>query len=267
MTKYIKVHPLFLIFMVLSILSGLFKEVIIILSIIVIHELGHFLFAYIFKWNIDEIEILPFGGVAKINEYGNTLLIEDFVVLIMGPLFQCILWIVVYIFYKYGLIFNTTYDIFLNYHLSILVFNLLPIWPLDGGKLIFILLNLKFPFKTSHKFMIYISYIIFIIIFVFVINLKMTYNIIAIGLFIIFKITNELRNHEFIFNRFLLERYLNKNPKISKIKTIKANNNGVYNILKKLYKNYDHIIINRNNIYREKELLKKLYKEQHIDNT
>ena len=44
-----------------------------------------------------------------------------------------------------------------DYNLMILLFNLFPIWPLDGGKLVFLLLSLKNPFPDAHRLTLLIS--------------------------------------------------------------------------------------------------------------
>ena len=58
--------------------------------LIIIHELGHILISLIFKWNIDKIIILPFGGLTKYNEIINRPLIEEFLISVAGITFQII---------------------------------------------------------------------------------------------------------------------------------------------------------------------------------
>ena len=62
----ISVYSIIIIF--LSLISGLFKEFIVISMIILFHEFGHFIFLYKYKWNIKEIKIYPFGGVCTLDE-------------------------------------------------------------------------------------------------------------------------------------------------------------------------------------------------------
>ena len=44
------------------------KEFLMVFTIVIIHELGHFIMAKHFKWNFDKIAIYPFGGCTKFNE-------------------------------------------------------------------------------------------------------------------------------------------------------------------------------------------------------
>lgn len=41
-----------------------------------------------YKWRIEKIIILPFGGLTIFNEFVNKRIKEEFVILILGPLFQ-----------------------------------------------------------------------------------------------------------------------------------------------------------------------------------
>ena len=72
----IYLHPIFIITIFVFILMGRFKFILYFMLLILVHELGHILISLIFKWNIDKIIILPFGGLTKYNQLINTPLIE-----------------------------------------------------------------------------------------------------------------------------------------------------------------------------------------------
>src|SRR5690625_7588673 len=88
----IHVHPLLMIFMIISFLTGTFMELSIILAIVLFHELGHFLFARLFHWRIHSIMLWVFGGVMKTEEHGNKPIHEDALVTIAGPLQHIIIY-------------------------------------------------------------------------------------------------------------------------------------------------------------------------------
>ena len=136
----IEFHLFYFIVMFIAFITGLFKEFILFTSIIFIHEVGHALAALYYKWSIDKIVIMPFGGITIFNEKLNRPIKEEFIILIFGPIFQII-------YYK---IFSTFYNsyTFMNYHYSLLFFNLLPIYPLDGAKLLNLLFNKILPFTS-----------------------------------------------------------------------------------------------------------------------
>jgi len=232
----IKLHPLFYFVLITSLLTGYFKNIIIFTSIILVHELGHIITAYMFNWKIEKIIIMPFGGLTIFNTKINKSLIEEFFIAISGILFQIIFFI---IFKKY---------LIKEYHYAILIFNLLPIYPLDGYKIINLLLYNIIPFKTSNLICLIFSLIVSLIL---IINYKNLAFYLIISCLII-KIIKELKNQKNIFNKFLLERYLYnfKYKKIKKIKGLKIN--------KMMYNKKHHFII-KNKPILEQDILKKMF--------
>ena len=71
--KKIKLSPFFLLIIFISLISGLFKDVITLFMIIIIHELGHIILSYLFKWNIKSVEIGVFGGFITVNHARRTM--------------------------------------------------------------------------------------------------------------------------------------------------------------------------------------------------
>ena len=86
----IHIHLFFYITAFICVLTGYFYEFSLFTYLILIHELGHVLAGIYFKWNIKEIIILPFGGLTKFEELLNKPIIEEFIITIMGPIFQII---------------------------------------------------------------------------------------------------------------------------------------------------------------------------------
>ena len=75
--KKIKLSPFFLLIIFISLISGLFKDVITLFMIIIIHELGHIILSYLFKWNIKSVEIGVFGGFITYDDVIDKPFIED----------------------------------------------------------------------------------------------------------------------------------------------------------------------------------------------
>lgn len=222
----------------ISFVTGNFKNFIVFSLIIFIHECGHLSMALYFKWNVKSVVILPFGGLTIFEDDINKPLKEEFLILIMGPLIQ----ILFTVFYRYN-------EIIVNYSITILSFNLLPIYPLDGARLINIILNKFISFKKSHLLTLYIS-ILTIILFI----IRKSYNLmfILILTFIFSKTLKEFINHKNIFNRFLLERYI-KDFNFKKRKIIKSKN------INKMKRDYIHFFYNGKRYITEKEMLKKRF--------
>ena len=186
----IYIHPLFYLIAIISIITGQFKAFIMIMSILLFHELGHVLTALILKWNIRRIIVLPLGCMTEFNEKLNRPILEELLILVSGPIFQIIL----YIFYK------------TPYHYSLLFLNLLPIYPLDGSKFIFLFWNIIGSY--------YYSYVItFIISYLFIILLVINYHNFIILLFSFYLLWSSIEilvKKDECFYMFLYERYLNE---------------------------------------------------------
>lgn len=202
--------------------------------------------AILFKIDVDKIYIYPFGGISKFNISLNENLMKEFIILIMGPLFQFIFYcILVRIDY-----FSNYVSLIKIYNYTILFFNLLPIYPLDGGKLLNIILSLTLSFRKSLKISIYLSYLIIILLFILSLCTDISINIVIIISFLIYRVSNEKRKEKYMFDRFLLERYLyNYNFKTRK------NVDKLEDFMKGKY----HTVRINNKYYTEKTILGKKF--------
>ena len=229
----IRIHFVSYIVAIIFFLMGYFKIYISFMIILFIHELGHILTSLYFKWKIDKIIILPFGCLIKYNELINRPIIEEFIISIMGIIFQ--------------ILFSLNINIY--YNLIIIIFNILPIYPLDGSKILNLLFNKISNFKLSYILTIYISIFMLILIIIYlVLNKDIIFLIIIIPLII--NVIKEYKIKNIIINKFYLERYLY----ILKFKKRKIINN-----ITKMKRDYIHIIKKNNKYITEKEILKNMF--------
>ena len=218
------------------------------MSLILVHELGHFVTAILLKIEPDKIYIYPFGGVSKLNIDLNESIKKEFIVLIMGPIMQFIFsYLLINIFSDYTELINT-------YNYTIILFNLLPIYPLDGGKLLNLFISLYKSFRNSYLLSIYISYITVLIITIIYVSKNIKLNVIIIIFFLIYKISLELKNKNYVFDKFLLERYI-KNYDFKKRKEVDN--------IKDFMRDKKHIVKKDNKYYTEKEILNKKFKNKY----
>ena len=238
MKSIFNIHPLTIISLFITLITGYFKETVIMMMIIFIHEIGHIISALIFKWKIEKIIVLPFGAITFFNVLINKPLIEEFIVAIMGPIFQIV----------FTFLLNDEMISFYSY--IILIINLIPIYPLDGSKILYVLINKIFSFKTSHEIIIFISYII-VTFLLFLMILNKNIIMILFLLFLIIKLKDEISNHNLIFNKFLYERYL-YDFNFKKVKIVSN--------LTKFKKDYHHFINKNNRCIDEKKCLQELFK-------
>ncbi len=209
--------------------------------------------ALYYKWDIERINLYPFGGLVKFNMMINTPIKEEFNILIMGLLFQTIFYLFSFFLYDIRIIRFSTLNLIENYHYSIFFFNLIPIFPLDGAKLLNIIFSLKLPFKLSHKIMTSLSFALIALLIYIIIRYYFNINLLLIILLLLTKTIEEQKHHNIIFNKFLLERYLN----VINFKKIKYFSD--FNI-NNMFRGYRHLFKINNMYVSEKEVLKKKFK-------
>lgn len=120
-----------------------------------IHELGHLLAGILMGMKPEKIELMPFGVSIsfkiKVEEYnkkikkGNILEIKKILVALAGPLTN---FIIIIIASNINIdLFKALIIIYTNF--LIMIFNLLPIYPLDGGRILKGILHINFGIKKS----------------------------------------------------------------------------------------------------------------------
>ena len=226
MKNIIKIDISLYIIVFLSLLAGNFKEIIILNIIIFIHEIGHIYWLKYFNKEIIEVKFYIFGGITKYNSLVNHKIKEELLIASSGIINQLILFLFFYVLYRYNIINNYTYDLFMRLNISLIIFNILPIIGLDGEKILHLLLELFIPYKKVNNISIIIS--IISLVFLIINSISLKFNIIFVLSFLLYKILFFIRNKKYLENKFLLERYLYDIP-YNRIKYLKNNNlNNLY---------------------------------------
>lgn len=248
----IEFHYTYLIIAIGFIITGYFSNLLVFTSIILIHELGHYTLAKLNKLKVEKIIIYPYGGLVKMNNPINTLINSELIVAISGIIFQTIYYLIIVFLYKNNLIREYIFNLFTMYNKSILLFNILPIHPLDGSKILNLLLSKIIPFNIANKLNIIIS-IITLITIIYLNYYQFNYTTILIIGIITDNIIKYHKQLKYIFNKFLLERYI-YNITYSKTKKINKINN--------MYKEKYHIIKENNTYITEKQALSHKFKRK-----
>ena len=112
-----------------------------------LHELGHIITAKLFKMRIEKIEILPCGFSASFFSYNSSgfsksFSMQELLVALAGPIVSLMLAL------SFQYIDDTNFTIVTKQeivysNILILIFNLLPLYPLDGGRILKNILNIK----------------------------------------------------------------------------------------------------------------------------
>lgn len=138
----IRIDLKILIFFAVFYFTNQLSSYFIIMFFSLIHEIGHIIMGLILKMKPLQIEIMPFGVSAafeaksqdleKTIKNGNLLEMKNILVACAGPMMSLGL-VILYIFWEPFYISKQS-AIYSN--LLIILFNLIPIFPLDGGRII-----------------------------------------------------------------------------------------------------------------------------------
>ncbi|TSB46206.1 M50 family metallopeptidase [Alkalicoccobacillus porphyridii] len=146
----IRINPFFWVVLGIGIITGFFREALMLFSIVFIHEIGHAAAAAYFGWKVRRIELLPFGGVAEIEDSGNKPIFQELIVVMAGPVQH--LWMIAlsYILVTTPIWSVANHELFVWHNVIILCFNLLPVLPLDGGRLVQLWFMERWSFRRAH---------------------------------------------------------------------------------------------------------------------
>ena len=75
-----------------ALLTGFIKNISLILIIVIFHECGHIIVLKHYEYEIEKVEIYPFGGVTKVKKPINTPLKKEVMIASAGVLFQILLY-------------------------------------------------------------------------------------------------------------------------------------------------------------------------------
>ncbi len=197
-------------FFLLSFLCGYFKPVLIIFLIVITHECGHIFFIKLFHYPIVKVEFYAFGGITTVSKPINSSLNKEMIISLGGFLFQILLYILISFFYCQNLLSVSFYETFKLYNKTILLFNLLPIIPLDGSVFCHALLEKFFSYFYSFKLYKALSVLAFILFLI--LNYVCHFNNYFMCFLLIGQYFMLLKNEKYYFQKFYLERYLYSYP-------------------------------------------------------
>lgn len=248
----IEFHRSYLIMAFGFVMTGYYLNLVVFTSLIIVHEMGHYLMARINHFEVDKIIIYPYGGLTKLNSLINRDILEELLIATSGIIMQFLFYLSLCYANKIGIIRDYTINLYTLYNSQMIFFNLMPIYPLDGGKIINLILSKYFCYDTANKLTVFISGISIIIVIVFCIYKCSYANIMTMGLIVNY-LYKFWKNRKYLYKRFLLERYL-YDIEYPKIKVI--------NNYKKMYKNNSHLINVDNRYIKEKLVLSILFNKR-----
>lgn len=195
-----------------SVITGFFTELFTLFLLVFVHELGHVIVARSFGWTVREVKLLPFGGVAEVEEAGGVSAKEEAIVAIAGPLQNLWMGLAAWGCGALGLWDLAWVEYVWKANMMIGLFNLLPIHPLDGGKLLQAALSYAVNYYKmliwSARISLLFSGFMIIVSLLPVILYKdgIQLNLLIVGIFLTLTNWTYYRNIPFLFYRFLIHR-------------------------------------------------------------
>lgn len=226
----IKIHESLIILILIALLAGFIKKILLIYSLVLLHEMGHIFACYYQKRRIISFELIPFGGIIEFENDKNTNLLSEMLIVMAGPLVNLLLMP----FLKGEMAI---------YNQIILGFNLLPIFPLDGGRILEIILMRFFSFKRAVLISLVVSVITIMICAIYVIFEAFSLSVLLVLAFLLYKNIMQYIKREERYMFFLTQKYLYPNPKLK---------NHFLKITKKGFMNFFHKGVNNNIGIKEK---------------
>lgn len=198
----ITIHPLLLVVLFSMIFTGNIALYSIILCSLLLHELGHLLAARIVRVQVKSCVIMPYGGEIELGKQEITHA-QLFVIALGGPLITL-----------FGMVGSELLPpligtLFYQVQFYLLCVNLLPLLPLDGGKIICYGLLTLFPKTKVYELFLSLSLgLLTILVLVTLLMLPQSIFVAMFGLFLWTKVLGEWRYRKYrsAYEKLVLNR-------------------------------------------------------------
>jgi len=205
----VSISSLFIAAIVLALAAGMHIEMLAALFALGVHEFAHVFAGSRLGIPIHEIEILPFGGriISGISDVTDE---SEVIMVLAGPLAN---------FAAAGFMLGLSYFAilpakiawqFINYQLMLGVFNMLPAFPLDGGRIFALWLSKHMTFTSSVRIASHagkiLAYSLLLTAFIGIIFKKINFSLIITGFFLLLQASKEEENAHLIFMNYLAKK-------------------------------------------------------------
>lgn len=197
------IHPLFLPILIGMVLYGNVSYYALILTSLLIHEFGHILMAWLLGVKVERCVIMPYGGEIELAGGYSLSPHKQLLISLGGPVatFCCI--------FIASFLDPLLAKPFIKIQMVLLLINLIPIWPLDGGRVVLSLILIFSKKARAYELFLAISLmIITIIVLVTFILLPKTLFLFILSLFVWIKIIQEwrYRKYRIAFEKHVMNR-------------------------------------------------------------
>ncbi|MFP3916443.1 site-2 protease family protein [Lysinibacillus telephonicus] len=197
------IHPLFLPILFGMVLYGNVSYYALILSSLIVHELGHIIAAYFCNVKVERCVIMPYGGEIELRGGMAIPPGKQLIIALGGPI-ATICCIAITPFLD-----PLVADLLLKIQLVLLAVNIIPIWPLDGGRIMMALILIIYPRARAYELYLTISLILILLtVIITFILLPKTLFLLVLSIFLLIKLISEwrYRKYRLAFEKHVMNR-------------------------------------------------------------
>lgn len=195
-TGYVILDINYLLFVVLLImfLAGYLKKFLLTFASMLLHEMGHVAAAVLLGKKVSAVKLLPVGLSACMQE--NTCSRwENIIIYSGGPSVNILLSMSAYIMNAYGLFDSDAGHFFMLLNIYLALFNMIPLLPLDGGKILREVMALRLGLLLANSYVVKASAVLSLLLALLgaiqMFNSPHNFSLFVIGLYIFFYLDSE----------------------------------------------------------------------------
>lgn len=149
-----RIHPITLTIFFSIVVYGDIALYAMLFGSLLVHEVGHMIAAHFCKMTIKSCVLYPYGAEIIFVNGEHMTSKQMLIIALAGPFASCCL--------ALGSFFmpQPFQDSLLSIQMYLLLFNMLPIWSLDGGRAIYAFMLMFFPLKQLYEVFVEFSFII-----------------------------------------------------------------------------------------------------------
>ena len=129
-------NPFFILLLAAAFAYGRLWQALMLFAIVMWHEAFHILTAKAYRLQITDVELLPFGGVTRMDAMLQLNPEIEWAVAAVGPLSNGLLIFFAYALLPYFEFEQAWFEFFVQANIGMALFNLIPALPLDGGRVL-----------------------------------------------------------------------------------------------------------------------------------